>query len=538
MNTPTARHDSTAELARLLVPSVLGFATHFEATEIVAFRTGEAAPINVFSIFVAEELDGETETAVTFLNGRNRIELKSLKGWKFGVARYRLKAAKLSTAFDHLRSTRQWKPSGEILRVGMLEGLPPVFVPADTYMGVPWNQVLKNNFWSGSYVLEWADKVKADLQPLYEDPLRLRELSAAVQPYVPLGLASFADRLGNVAVQIPASIVMATVSRADEELCLELAWHPLATPRPLRVSFEMEHDRTVCGFGSAAVTEPCTVVPIQTRRGILRAHLWDDAHRLLLWSLGESAFINTIGFHTTLGEPEPRSFIVTGDNGVRHEERVRLVTPSIDAAIGDKQGDDNGGRTHWRIYRHEVERLASERRFVQYRPEPGEVPVERRKAIADLRLLINQYGKTGTWLWDPYLNANDILQTLFYSKFSGADLRALTAAESVPGSGATRTDFVAEQRAVLEAAAGNRRGLRLEYRARVGQAGWGFHDRFLIFPGTERGAFAWSLGTSVNSVGTDHHILQRVDDGQLVADAFIELWDQLDAPEHQVWKSS
>jgi len=58
----------------------------------------------------------------------------------------------------------------------------------------------------------------------------------------------------------------------------------------------------------------------------------------------------------------------------------------------------------------------------------------------------------------------------------------------------------------------------------------------LIFPYVENVALAWSLGTSVNGLGKQHHILQRVDDGRIIADAFEKLWTQLDPPEHLIWK--
>jgi hypothetical protein len=108
------------------------------------------------------------------------------------------------------------------------------------------------------------------------------------------------------------------------------------------------------------------------------------------------------------------------------------------------------------------------------------------------------------------------------------------APERTPGQGAS---FIERQRADIKNAQCNLRGLRLEYRIKSGQAGWGFHDRFLIFPKADFHALAWSLGTSVNSLGTQHHILQRVDDGQPVADAFVDLWEQLDQPEHLIWKT-
>jgi len=46
-------------------------------------------------------------------------------------------------------------------------------------------------------------------------------------------------------------------------------------------------------------------------------------------------------------------------------------------------------------------------------------------------------------------------------------------------------NFAAKQRAMLAGLKSNFRGLHLEFRIRTGSAGWAFHDRFLIFPGTD-----------------------------------------------------
>jgi hypothetical protein len=89
---------------------------------------------------------------------------------------------------------------------------------------------------------------------------------------------------------------------------------------------------------------------------------------------------------------------------------------------------------------------------------------------------------------------------------------------------------------VLKQRGGNLERLRLEYRGRTGPDGWAFHDRFLIFPGAPDGASAWSLGTSVNSLGKAHHILQKVSNPALVAGAFEDLWATLSKPEHLIWK--
>jgi hypothetical protein len=183
-------------------------------------------------------------------------------------------------------------------------------------------------------------------------------------------------------------------------------------------------------------------------------------------------------------------------------------------------------------------------------------------ALEDIRRLINRHGQHGAWLWDPYLSAHDVLKTLFYCTHSSADLRALTAAKEPLPSVRTKPTFKSlirhavavlrakiprlrppsppsyadRQRQELAAAESNNLGLLFEYRMKAGQDGWPFHDRFLIFPKEDGSALAWSLGISVNQVGRAHHILQRVDDGRRIMDAFLDLWNELAKPEHLIWK--
>ena len=78
--------------------------------------------------------------------------------------------------------------------------------------------------------------------------------------------------------------------------------------------------------------------------------------------------------------------------------------------------------------------------------------------------------------------------------------------------------------------------LKLEFRTCRKNKGWGFHDRFLIFPAKGDRPSVWSLGTSVNGLGKSHHVLQKVGNGRLIQDAFQALWDELDVDECRVWK--
>jgi hypothetical protein len=124
-----------AELARLTTPGVLGFYTHFEVTEIFAIRDGEDRPFNIFSILVAEEHDGVAEEKPSYLG--DRIRLKSLKGWMFGIQRCLRPASEVARVCEHFQQTGEWQLSGIRLHVGPLIPVPTQFVPADSTESAP-----------------------------------------------------------------------------------------------------------------------------------------------------------------------------------------------------------------------------------------------------------------------------------------------------------------------------------------------------------------------------------------------------------------
>lgn len=552
------------EMLRLMAPNVLGFYNHFEATVVFAFPPGQREPVNVFTLLVAEERLSTASEEPHYLNP-DRIVLRSLEGWTFGIQRYVKPIAELVPAFDVLCESKTWCASGHPLQTADLVSIPTQFVPSDNLGPVPLNRVLKNNFWNGSHVFEWADANKAALQPLFDDPPRLQELSEAVRAFVPIGLASLSDRLGSIVIQLPITALIAKFAelRVSADFTLSTAWHPRATPRPLRAFCAMEYDKAIPAFNSVSVEGAETLLPMHDGQGPHRGVLWDDENHILLAATGDMHFINQVVVNMQVLDPEPRVFTLPDGNGGEKAVRLGLTPKPIKITAGEPNTDPAGSWTQRRMYREETDRLLAERRFVQYKPVSGAQLHD--EALDDVRYLINRHGEEGVWLWDPYLSAEDVIDTLFYCRFFGSQLRALTAGNIAPTEGPpTRTrpsclarlrarirerfvrpepslsasaQFAAEQCATLTSLKSNLRGLHLEFRMRTGSAGWRFHDRFLIFPATDSAALAWSLGTSVNSLGRQHHILQRVDDGQRIKDAFAELWDALDQSEHLIWKT-
>jgi len=537
MTSPHPDNPSGSHLARFRVltqPGVVGNFTHCELTEVFANIEGVCGPQNVFTLAVMEERDTAAKSGL--LNPK-RLSLPGLNGWTFGICRTAITLQKFDHGLAHFDATGIWSPTGKVLAAGARHQADPQFVPSNQADSIPFNKILKNNFWGGSHVLEWADPEKELFKPFFDKASRLKDLAEALLPFVPVDLAAVSDRLGNILVQIPVTVAVVSCepARDNSGYHLRVAWKPGAVRRPLRATMLAEYDGTVTGFTTTLVENDPVKLSLPGDTGEPKVFLMDEEHNVLVGATGALSWFSQVGFTAyALNREEPRTFSYHDRCGQTQSRRIALHGPKQEMLVGEPWKDPNGGFTQKRLYRYDTERVQKERLFEQYGLPNRDRKAEHARAIADLHHLIGTHGGEGTWLWDPYLDAIDIMETLFHSPHRNADLRALS-------SGKRRTecvgmvDYIACQRRVLGSVAGNLLGLRLEYRIpnKVQQAK--FHDRFLIFPKKEGGHLAWSLGTSINSLGYEHHILQRVDDGQRVSDAFLDLWDRM-GPTQLVWK--
>ena len=196
-----------AEVHRLAAPGVIGFHTHFEVTEVFAVFEKKGPAHNVLSLLVAEERaesDSETQRYIG-----NQINLRSFKGAMFGIKRSSIAIVSLENAIDRFKTEAEWRLGEQRLLTGTLAPIEPLFVPSDSTELAPLNNILKNNFWGGSHVLELMDTSKGSLRPLIDVPSRLQELSEAIQKHLPLRIAHLSDRLGNIVIQMPVTVLLA-----------------------------------------------------------------------------------------------------------------------------------------------------------------------------------------------------------------------------------------------------------------------------------------------------------------------------------------
>lgn len=552
------------ELKRLLKPDVVGFYESFEVTEILGFQKDGTAT-NFFSLIVAEPGLPPEGTVKPECLTQERIELKG-SDYKFGVFRFRVSIQFLVDVLERFVKTGEWQTGPKPLTVGKLAPVLPQFVHADFNDPHPWNSVLKNNFYEGSHVLELFDTSKDAARFLLRDSRLLTELSKRVRSVVPMDIDGLSDRLGNIAIQLPVTVISTGVRGSPVgDQSIRVAWNAKATPRPLRVSCEIYSDSTIDAFDSKTVGVPPvkpeeSTFKLRSPGGGARTYLWDDSNQVLLSASPVQTFLLMAGIsmHVTSidapGEPK-RKFSIPAKGAAPRSEEIELKRVDKPYFVGSPPERPREPWRSERIFKLSSRQLQERKEFVQYGQFTGR---GRKEALADVHWLLEKHGALGAWLWDPFLNAEDVLQTLFFSPHRDSDLRALSngktfespdddeeddagapspagaqAAPAVDGSIAWKK----EQSEILDANCGNRVGLKLDFRLRRNGAGWKFHDRFLIFPKEEGGALAWSLGTSVNSLGSSHHILQKVSNGELVQNAFLSLWDRLEKDDYKVWEA-
>lgn len=515
-------------------PGIVGFFDHFELVEVLAFRAGCPALTNIFTIAVG--LENGNPSKAKWLNNK-RIRIAGLKDQSFGIYRSLLRVDDLRAALEHFFDNGVWKPAAEPVSVGDLVSVEKRFVPADSITQIGLNRVTKNNFFNGCYLLELFDIDKPSVRRLTDNPPALQALSQKVSAIIPLELASLSDRLGNIIIQFPIDAIRAQFGISSGSYQVEVAWHPQVEERELIATATSEHDKSIATFGQRKILSGRTTLCPDVDYGTLKGFVWDAENDLLLAATGEMAFIQTIPLDLRVIDREPRIFPATLDSDAR-QVRVQISSSPEINLIGSDPKKSIIEPIGVRIFEEEQANLARQRKFVQYAIETKSRGSDRQRALDDLRALIDSHGAQGVWLWDPFLGPQDILDTLFHNSTSNAPMRALTFLK-VPSDVEKKAnaDLAASYRYKLSNLQSNYLGINIEFRSGHGPQGWEFHDRFLIFPKSgDEVAKAWSLGTSVNSMGKSHHILQQVDNAQLVADAFQMLWSAVDGPENLIWK--
>lgn len=523
--------ESVKEYECLAEKGNIGFYERAEITTIFLSNKIDKKIYNYFSIIVFEEFNNIPNTIYLTSN-----LIKVNKQWNIGIVRQWESIADISKLYNNLASTKKWIVSGNELNLVNLRCLPKQFVPNQATEKIPLNHVLKNNFFNGSYVIEFFAEDKGFY---YKNFTRdeLDKINVNVMQIIPINLDFMSDRIGNIMFQFPIEILMAEHRslKSKDGLDVNIIWHPkVKQPPEVRLTSLSELDQNVLGFGETdSVNSKCEVKSGNTQ--VATKFLVYNPNSNLIYHKTQGTFIGSRGnitVRTATSTIEKRI--------IRLDSKMEV----IDVRKTDERwnpGTDYIDHISSRIRDNEKKELEVKKTFIQYCKNGQD---ERQKALSDIRGLINSYGHHGVYLWDPYLDSQDIIETIYFCSHYGVEMKALTSYTRKNSAilNPLKKDYnlwVNSQIKILQNSSNNI-GINLEVRCKHESYGWQFHDRFLIFPSKLSlvPVRAWSLGASVNSLGKKHHhIIQEVPNSALIKDAFDTLWNALSHSDCLVWRS-
>ena len=493
----------------------IGIYNSCEITELVIMEPNKI--YNLYTICVFQE---KNVTSKKHKYGRglcNRIEIDDKHS--IGIFQYELTLSEIKENFEKLIHDYKWisNRKGEYsIKGNDLRRINKQFIPSieDNRL----NYVLKNNFYSGSYIMEFFDE-KKNFDFLTGDEEHFEKISKKINKRLPINLFKVRDRLGNFIFQFPVNILNVKTKVASdswESINFNLDWHPLIKDQSpeciLEVDSTLDNNHIGTNFEEYDGND-FQEVNAGNVDSLVNIKIWRKNPRLLLYS-DSGHYIKSIGLSMSIGTHNKRYFMNDGEM-----EFISLNSKDFESSVENQkyyQYIENS------IGIKEKELLEKTLSFKQYTPFKNKL-----EGLKDLRRLIRENGKNGVYLWDPFLSFKDIVNTLFYCPFGGVALKAL-------GSKKLDKDELNNQKDLFSNLNSNFKGLNLEFRIQQSKKA---HDRFLIFPGNSKRyeqPKVYSLGTSLNSFGQNYHILQEVLHPQAVVRVFDKIWEE--SKENSIWK--
>lgn len=459
-------------------------------------------------------------------------KLQPFKGYKklsYGVQRRIVDIEVAQTLYLQLLHNNQFSID-EPLKIGEVKLLQEQYVPPreDMHYGIQLNNILKNNFKNGSYILEFFDEEKNNVQFLLDNPPLFNKFSEGISSILPIKIGTVSDRLGNIIFQLPINnfdlhlgSILGDNPRRYEGIKLEI----ISKSEKFNIKnivarlYEEDTDKLISRQKLVNIDSAVTEIDFDDCFGT-HIELIDKTTSLLLYKYKFSIMKQA---HMSMNIMEHQNRVFQTDENIH---KLQVSTNASNSIYGK---ENNKSFDEWirnRTYEHELKELEKNKAFVQYFGN------EEIKALNDVKDLINKHSERGIYLWDPYLSAIDIKNTLYQCKTTRVPMRAISGLKQSNNKEQTKKDMVEE----FEKDENEFLLLNLEVRGKIGANGYDFHDRFLIFPLEQ--TKVWSLGISVNQLGASHHILQEVKNAQHILNAFNKLWNELNSEECLVWKSN
>lgn len=505
-------------------PGKVGYYQGASITTVLLHDKKERTYHNVYTLVTFQETKPKNKNKMR----RHSKKPLSINGYSAMILTQEVSINTAIDLYETFSLKGKWQqPDCPPLMTHKVRSLPPVFVPLHPHP--PIVHGIKNPHRHCQYLFEFFAEDKSFWNDFSE--VVRKQLADWVLEHLPIDLNLLSDRWGNLIFQLPVTL-LAIDSHGDKtetDIHVHFRWHPnLVDQNPeTTVYVRTFYDDMLLGSKTSSEEKNDHVLNVHTTDSELETTVVRNSDGMVLYQ-HQAGLIKDFDIRMSYGARVKREVVVPGGDSYQ-------VHPY------HRNGNTRQKLVDWkawvqqRQHKESVGQLERKKYFVQYGLGKDK-QAEHRQAIADIRQLVSQYGQEGAYLWDPYCDGIDILNTLYACQSYGAPLRVITSRSAAEDDKSVKISFEEKKENIIKQLkqGGNHEGINLEVRCQHGRYGWSFHDRFLLFPRKLSEPLVWSLGSSVNSIGKSHSILLKVEHAQPVLDAFQDLWEQLE--EAVIWR--
>lgn len=490
---------SMKELAK---PGILGFYNSCEAVQIYLIDKREEYKkyINVYTIFTFEEKE-HVELNSEHLSSRKRID----DDFVLCFDKHYFSLNQTFDIFTKLQK-KEFEEDYIILKGSSLRLLSKQYISPDEENRL--NNILKNNFFTGSYIFEFFEEDKSNFDYFKNDSEKYEKLVNRIQEVLPLDFSLNDDRLGNYVFQLPITILNLNYHANDnfDGIFIDFEWNKKLDAIPeciitniIKIEHNFLSNNIVEYTGSE--TQFIETGPLDKLSNLL---IWRKNPNLIVYSCCPR-FIRRI--YVTIGEENKTNLI---------KEKPKNYVDIINHTINKNQ--------ELKSEENQTSLLSTN---------------QKKSGMAFLQELIKNYGQKEVYIIDPYLSYKELLRLFNPLNLANVKIKAITSKDvlnnSNSGNKISLDEFIEFNRNNINLHKNNFKSnmefIITDYSVKL-------HDRFLIFPKTGKSNSnikVYSLGTSLNSIDKNIHLIQEATNGNEILDLFKEIWSKFDEPEYKIW---
>ena len=506
---------------------VIGFYESCEVTQIFLIEKSSKKIFNYYTLIVFEESDEVGLQPIFFTDKPLSVNER----FQLGITQARITVSQTQSLFQEIQKNK-FTLNSKPCEIGKkLVLLPKQFIPR-FWDGskIPMGNILKPNYWGDSYIIEFFCEDKPLIKNLNEKDIHTINHYISSNSSISIDLTKIYERTENIIFQFPVTLLAHDDTSAENESLKETIYtHPKITePIDLLITAKTSTDKNVTGFFNQKTKSDQTpiILPLGDSDNVELTIAKADSSIILHHSLFNymRSLSGSMNIHD---DSKPRDII--DKDGKKHSiELVTLFPLSVNIRKDD--------------FFQQINQRKIENGLIK---KSGDCQVfkngNRTQAYEFVKKLLQKHSQDikEICLWDPYLTASDIIETLYFEN-TGKPFRCITSlgkAKQIDKKNqldeTTRKDidfkqFKKDQLVYFQKHSNNLR-VHLDFRCQHADYGAPFHDRFLIFVPNDAHDLpkTYSLGTSVNTLGQKHHIIQKTADARLILQNFNELWDSL-----------